>query len=122
MDGRIEARQVTRLKEIGQWLKKNGASIYNTKGGPYVPNAKFASTRKGNKVFIHVFGKDNVLVLPALAGVEIKKAYSMNGQAVTVDQSGVSIRLGLPAGLTDELCPVIVLELDKNAETIPITE
>jgi hypothetical protein len=46
----------------------------------------------------------------------------MNGQAVTVDKSGVSIRLELPAGLTDELCPFIVLELDKNAETIPITE
>jgi alpha-L-fucosidase len=122
MDGRMEARQVTRLKEIGRWLKKNGSSIYDTKGGPYVPNAKFASTRKGNKVFIHVFGKENVLVLPVLAGVEIKKAYSMNGQAVTVDRSGVSIRLELPAGLTDELCPVIVLELDKNAEAIPITE
>src|SRR3546814_8891702 len=36
-DGRIEARQVTRLQEIGQWMKNNGDAVYNTFGGPYEP-------------------------------------------------------------------------------------
>ena len=34
-DGRIEPRQVERLKEIGQWLAKYGESIYGTRGGPF---------------------------------------------------------------------------------------
>ena len=33
-DGRIEPRQVQRLKEMGQWLAKYGESIYGTRGGP----------------------------------------------------------------------------------------
>src|SRR3546814_12744937 len=50
-DGRIEARQVTRLQEIGQWLKNNGDAVYNTFGGPYEPTDHYASTRKGNKIY-----------------------------------------------------------------------
>ena len=34
-DGRIEPRQVERLKEMGQWLAKYGESIYGTRGGPF---------------------------------------------------------------------------------------
>jgi alpha-L-fucosidase len=34
-DGRIEPRQVERLKEIGQWLQEYGQSIYETRGGPF---------------------------------------------------------------------------------------
>ena len=33
-DGRIEARQVERLREMGAWLKQYGESIYATRGGP----------------------------------------------------------------------------------------
>ncbi len=45
-DGRIEPRQVARLKEMGAWLKKNGESIYGTRGGPWKPTKAVASTRK----------------------------------------------------------------------------
>jgi len=33
-DGKIEQRQVDRLREIGVWLRANGESIYGTRGGP----------------------------------------------------------------------------------------
>ena len=36
-DGRIEPRQVERLKEMGAWLSKYGESIYGTRGGPFKP-------------------------------------------------------------------------------------
>jgi len=32
-DGRIEPRQVDRLKEMGEWLDKYGKGIYGTRGG-----------------------------------------------------------------------------------------
>ncbi len=35
--GEIEARQAERLKEMGAWLAKNGASIHGTRGGPFPP-------------------------------------------------------------------------------------
>ena len=34
-DGRMEQRQVNRLKEIGDWLKINGEAVYGTRGCAY---------------------------------------------------------------------------------------
>ncbi|UCE47268.1 MAG: alpha-L-fucosidase, partial [Phycisphaerales bacterium] len=46
-DGRIEPRQVERLREMGVWLEKYGQSIYATRGGPFKPGLWGASTHKG---------------------------------------------------------------------------
>jgi alpha-L-fucosidase len=122
LDGRMEVRQVVRLKEMGNWLSKYGHSIYGTKGGPYTPNQIYASTRKGNLIYLHVFQKTGgVLELPSLAGIKITKAYFMNGKEVSFTQdSGKDIRINLPVVLPDMVSSVIVLELDKSAELIPV--
>jgi alpha-L-fucosidase len=121
MDGRIESRQVSRLKEIGNWMKTYGSSIYNTKGGPYAPNEDFASTRKGNKIFIHVFKHNgNTITLPAMPNVTISKAYLFNNTSVQVKQSARDIQLTLPATLPDENDNVVILEVNQNAENIPV--
>jgi alpha-L-fucosidase len=122
LDGRIEARQINRLKEMGDWLNTYGESIYGTKGGPFILNNTYASTRKGNILYVHVFNrKEDVLTLPALKGVKVKKAHILNGDAITFSQSATgSIALNLPARLPNADNTVIVLELNKNAETIPV--
>ncbi|WP_317236095.1 alpha-L-fucosidase [Niabella hibiscisoli] len=61
-DGRIEARQVARLKEIGDWLQKNGSAIYGTLGGPYMPTSNYAATRKGNNIYLHVINTDTAAI------------------------------------------------------------
>jgi len=120
MDGRIEQRQVNQLKDMGAWLNKYGASIYGTKGGPFVPNNLFAATRKGNKIFLHVFNQDgSTLVLPQIKNAQILKAYFMGGKAVDFKQDA-GIFIYLPARLPDENSSVIVLELDANAEELPV--
>lgn len=121
-DGRMEARQVERLKEMGNWLTQYGVSIYGTKGGPYTPNNSYATTRKGNKIYVHVFErKADKLTLPALPGAKIIKAYFLNGNAVTFTQENSSgIKISLPEALPNAVSSVIVLELDKNAELLPV--
>lgn len=123
MDGRMEARQVKRLREMGAWLKQYGESIYGTKGGPYPPNDTCVTTRKGDKIYVHLFArKGDVLNLPPLPGVTIEKAYWMNGGAVHFTQdpnAGYSITL--PGVLPDPNCSVIVLIVNKNADDIPVT-
>jgi len=121
-DGRMEERQVKRLKEMGEWLNLYGESIYGTKGGPFRPNEIFAATRKGNKLYIHVFEKkSSTLTLPALPGIKIKQAYLLKGDKMnyTQEASGV-ITLQFPEQLPDSNDSVIVLELTTNAERIPI--
>jgi alpha-L-fucosidase len=120
-DGRIEARQVERLKEMGAWLKIYGESIYGTMGGPFVPGESYGTTRKGLKIYVHVFERKNdTLRLPALPGVTIKKAYFLKGKPVLWQQSEAGIVLHLPAVLPDDNSNVIVLETDKRTASIPV--
>lgn len=122
MDGRIEVRQVERLKEMGTWLTKYGRTIYGTKGGPYKPNNTYATTRKGNLIYLHIFERNQgKLILPALIGAKIKKAYLFDGEAVTfVQNKDFGVLFNLPKVLPDTISSVIVLELDKNVENLSI--
>jgi alpha-L-fucosidase len=121
MDGRIEARQVERLKEMGDWVKIYGESIYSTNGGPFIPVESYGTTRKGNKIFVHVFErKEDVLKLPALPGVIITKVYFLKGKPLTWKQDESGIILQLPSSMPDVNSNVIVLETDKSTELIPV--
>ena len=118
-DGRIEARQATRLKEIGDWLKMNGEAVYGTLGGPYEPTNNYATTRKENKIFLHVINTDTAFIdLKGLMGRKIMKTYTMSGKAVSIQPLDDGYKIMLPAELTGKLQYIIVLELDGSAEAI----
>ncbi|TCD00327.1 alpha-L-fucosidase [Pedobacter psychroterrae] len=121
-NGQIEERQVKRLKEMGDWLKIYGESIYGTKGGPFVPNETYAATRKAKKLFIHVFErKSATLSLPVLPGIKVNKAYFLKGAKITYTQdTNGSVTLQLPEQLPNADASVIVLELNTNAGDIPV--
>jgi alpha-L-fucosidase len=121
MDGRIEQRQVDLLKQMGDWLKIYGESIYGTNGGPYTPNAGFSATRKSNKVFVHLFDASiEELILPAFSGVKVLKSSLMNGKSVQLKETDGKYFIKLPSQLPDSVSNVLVLELDKNANEIPL--
>jgi len=121
-DGRMEARQVKQLKAMGDWLKQNGASIYGTLGGPFTPDSSFASTRKGNKIYIHLLNASTKhLTLAAIQGVHIQKAYSITGTPISVTENATNIELHIPDTLVaDANDTVIVLEADKSVEDSPV--
>ena len=121
MDGRIEKRQVDRLKEIGDWLKVNGNAIYGTKAGPYMPDSIMAATRKGNKINLLLFQtKSTQFVVPAVEGRKVIKASFMNGMGIEFKQNASTITLMLPDVMPDPNCSVIVLEMDAEVENIPL--
>ncbi len=123
MDGRIEARQVARLKEIGAWLQKNGTAVYNTLGGPYLPGKDFATTRRGNKVFVHIINTDTgSITLKNIPGLKINKAYILGGKPIEVVNSDASFTLELPADRLDKLEYIVVLEMNGNTENVKIEE
>lgn len=121
MDGRIEERQVNLLSQMGAWLANNGTAIYGTKGGPYTPNKDFATTRKGNKIYLHIFNQNNALLkLAPLKNFTIQKAYFLHAGAVPFEQGESGISFKLPALLPDSIDSILVLELDGDAEAIPL--
>lgn len=123
-DGRIEERQVLRMREIGTWLGKYGEAVYNTKGGPYQPNKIFAATRKGNKIYLHLFQKPEggMLKLTAIPGYKIKSVKFLGGARLSFQLRDDRIELQLPENLPDENDSVIMLEMNKNTEGIGVIE
>lgn len=80
-DGTIEPLQVARLKEMGKWLGKYGYTIYGTRGGPFKPADWGVSTRKENKVYLHILkwsGDSPEITIPDI-GIEIKNVFLTDG-------------------------------------------
>ncbi|MBP8258925.1 MAG: alpha-L-fucosidase [Verrucomicrobia bacterium] len=118
-DGRIEPRQVDRLKEMGAWLARNGESIYGTRGGPWKPAKAMASTRKGATVYLHVLEAPGARIeLPALPR-RVRAASLLGGGAVQCSQQGDRLLLALEPAALDPIDTVVRLELDGSAMDIP---
>jgi len=120
-DGSIEPNQVVRLKEIGSWLKKRGASIYGTRGGPFLLGAMGTSTHKGNRIFIHILDeKCDELKLPVLAA-NIKRCTMLGGGSVSYTQGAEGVNIRVKEHSPDAIDTIVVLELDRPASDIKLT-
>ncbi|MGM9475014.1 alpha-L-fucosidase [Pedobacter sp. GSP4] len=120
-DGRIEARQITRLKEIGDWLKINGSAVYGTLGGPYSPTDDYAATRKGNKVFLHIINtKKTEIELPNIPDRKINQVHTMQGENLKVQEGNNTFKITLPANLVGKTEYIVVLELNGPTESLAV--
>jgi alpha-L-fucosidase len=106
-DGRIEPRQVRRLEAIGDWLAPRGESIYGTRGGPFKPGPYGASTRKGNRIYLHVFAwQDGAVRLPAI-GPTVTAAHLLGGGKAEVTQTDEGLTVRVPEAARDAIDTVV---------------
>jgi alpha-L-fucosidase len=107
------------LLGIGEWLGKYGESIYGTRGGPYKPGTWGGSTRKGNKVYLHVMQKinDGKLELPALPAKVNNCRILTKGSVSVRNRDNLVVTLNKEAA-DPEIYSIVELELDKNAMDI----
>ena len=113
-DGRLEMFQKKRLLALGKWLEKNGESIYETDGGPFKPNEYIASTRKGNKIYIHILDwPENEILIPEI-DKEIIKSYVLNGNEFEISYKDKMMEVSIPKEERKSLNTILVLETDGN--------
>lgn len=111
-DGRIEQRQVDRLREIGDWLGSYGESIYGTRGGPFRPDTWGASTRKDSSIYLHILAwPEETLTFPPLAQ-KVGDAVLLTGGEVSVTQSDQGISISVAPTDRDPVNTLIRLTID----------
>jgi alpha-L-fucosidase len=117
-DGRIEPRQVERLKEMGVWLEKYGPSISATRAGPFMPGPWGASTYKDNAIYVHILSwPGEKLTLPPIPKKIIGSSVLTGGTAA-VKQGKEAIEISVPKGYRQQIDTIIELELDGSASEI----
>jgi alpha-L-fucosidase len=118
-NGRIQPEFVARLREMGAWLGKNGEAIYATQNGPVEPQSWGVTTRKGNKVYVHILdlkaagnssAADSLLLQTQ---VPVKSAYYLSDKGkVGFEASAKGLLLkNLRPQKADDYDTIIVLEL-----------
>lgn len=114
-DGRFENRQTAMLLEMGKWLTKNSDAVYKTQGGPYEPSSDFVSTRKGNKIYLHILNKDlREVKLPLPEKIKINKIANLeNSQLIVFNTIQNSVIFQLKP--TDSV--PYVIEIETNTDT-----
>ena len=113
--GQIDPREVDRLLKTGEWLSKNGGSIYGTTAGPIRPGDYGVTTAKGNTVYVHILNwpKGDILSLAAIPGQKISSAKFLAGGPVGFRQSEKKITLKLDPTHRQEIDTIVVLELNS---------
>jgi len=110
-DGRFEQRQKDTLLKIGAWLKANGESVYGTRGGPFEPGLWGASTRRGDKVYVHILAwPGKTLLLPPLNHT-VKSARGLNGAEVQWKQAANGMEISVPDRQRDSLDTIVELTI-----------
>jgi len=88
-NGEWDEKQKQSLIDAGDLLKKYGESIYDTHGGPWLPENWGGTTFRKNKIYVHVFQPETGMIsLPKLSSVSIKKCRVLTGQAVNFKEQG----------------------------------
>ena len=96
-DGELPVEAFERLKDIGAWLKQNGTTIYNTRGGIVGPHDWGVTTQRGNTLYVHILnGKDRGLFLPITTKRVVKARMFDGGKPVTVTKTTGGVTIVLP--------------------------
>jgi alpha-L-fucosidase len=114
-DGRIEPRQVERLKEMGAWLEKYGESIYRTRGGPWKPTRELASTRRGNTIYVHVLKWSGEAVELPNIPLKIVASSLLTGGKLDLKQNAQRVVIAVPSAERQQIDTLVKLELDGSA-------
>jgi alpha-L-fucosidase len=118
-DGRIEPAQVELLKGVGKWMAINGEGVYKTRGGPFLPDNRIASTHAGQVIYLHVMDRSmKEILLPLPTGVKATRVSLLGGKSVSYDNRQRALLIRLPENQKETPAYVLKIRLNRNASTL----
>jgi alpha-L-fucosidase len=123
-DGTIEPLQAERLREMGKWLDKYGYTVYGTRGGPFKPEDWGVSTRKGNKIYLHIlkWTEGTPKIILSDIGMKINNCILADGGKVKFTRSKDENIIEFERKYLKPIDTIIEIEVAGNAmDIIPVS-
>lgn len=111
-DGVIDPKDQGILRGIGAWMTENGESIYGCDRTPLPVQPWGASTRRGNRIYLHVFSwpTDGKLVVGGLRSTPLVARLLHGLELETRRLNPDDLEITLPARAPNEIDSVIALD------------
>ena len=120
-DGSVDETQEKLFAEIGSWLKINSETIYGTEGGPYLPiGGHFVSTRKNNKIFLHLLDGQTSISLPAFDDKIVSARIFGTQQKVVFKKTNGKLEFTVPANSKNDVDTIIELVIKGTASNMAL--
>lgn len=121
-EGEFPAPATERLQAIGRWMRANGEAIYGTSAGPFVHLSWGVATRKGNRLYLHVFEwpRDGNLRVPLRSGAKSAHLLGAPAKRLRLSRQPERVVISVPRTAPDPHNSVIVLELDGEPAVPPL--
>jgi alpha-L-fucosidase len=125
-DGSIDPRDTVILHAIGAWMQQNGESIYGSSSSPLPVQPWGETTRKENKLYLHVFDWRTALYVGGLEST-VRRAYLLSDKTkkpLPVQRKNAKdLLVTLPATAPDSTNSVVVLEMEGiKADTVRVLD
>ena len=85
-NGKIQEEHVQSLKQMVDWLQKNGEIIYGASAWPISPTEEMVNTQKGKKIYVHILDQNNKIFIKDFEG-KIKSISMFKGDKPLVYQN-----------------------------------
>lgn len=112
-NGKIQNEHIASLAAVGEWMQKNGSSIYGTRAGIIAPTKDWISTQKEKTIFLHVFTKpfEEMLIVPSFEE-KIKSIKILNSEnEIIFTQTKKNILIKIPEGEQNDIDTILEITL-----------
>jgi len=111
-NGKIQPEHIELLKQMGEWNKQYGETIYGTRGGPLSARDWGVMTQKGNKIYVHILKwHDETLTLPKLGKKVVSAKIFIDKTPVKFLENDFGLSLKVPKDKMNDVDTVIELEV-----------
>ena len=121
-DGTIDEGMAERLREMGRWVSANADSIYGTTAGPFRRLSWGCATRKGDKLYLHVFEwpKDGKLRVPLSNRPRSARLLANPSASLKTTTEANRVVIDVPTTPVDPADTVVVLEIEGEPVVPPL--
>lgn len=123
-NGNVPTEAVTRLNDVGEWMKTYGDAIYGSQRSPIHPEWGQITRKDNNKtsdLYLCVFDwpKDGKLVLDA--NYKVKGASMLHdGSRLKVSRKDGKITIDVPTNTPNDIASIIKLELNQKLPEVKL--